>query len=105
MLKTEILFLHLSELMTKISQKPNKNGFQFIGVPIVEFSASYFVWEILCVVTVPARSHLNGLIFFAPSPKKITAVTQQYNNNSTTLPKIVRQLLTFYLCGWKEKKM
>lgn len=37
MLKTEILFLHLSELMTKISQKPNKNGFQFIGVPIVEF--------------------------------------------------------------------
>lgn len=76
MLKTEILFLHLSELMTKISQKPNKNGFQFIGVPIVEFLASYFVWEILCVVTALSRPYMNGLMFFAPSPKKITAVTQ-----------------------------
>jgi len=66
MLKTKILFLHLSELMTKISQKPNKNGFQFIGVPIVEFLASYFVWEILCVVAAFARLRMNGLIFFAP---------------------------------------
>lgn len=45
-----MLSLHLTELMTKISQKPKqKNGFQFhIGVASYVELLGYFVWEIFC---------------------------------------------------------